>query len=345
MGADFDGDTAAVFAMRPDEHERAVAVRPSQIGRHDFWQTYMFKPGKQYLYGLHLLTTRDSNKTLVERFKTELSAAGAPAWASSIDEWCARVADSEIKDGSWWGIVEKYALLGLAADPGMNLGLFLDPKEVLGLDVIDCKAAKSDYYRDNDGNRVQQKLTAKILAGEGLQLFPEIDPIGTVMAPAQKLKGTFGNQFRHLVLKARTVDSRTSMAAQALTEQLTQRVLSIKAAGEELPSDKDYTTFLKPLWLRRKSTRLRRPRSKSNLKRLPPQWVSDITSSPGWGIIKEVLNCDDQKCRPLPWHEWLFAPDKLLDLLQPGEPWLDGAIQMELPLDDLRAINFLARAT
>jgi hypothetical protein len=289
--------------------------------------------------------TRNSNKSLAERFKAELSAAGAPGWADSINGWFDRVAETKDKDGSWWGIVEKYALLGLAADPGMNLGLFLDPNEIRSLDAISCKAAKSEYYQVGGGNsNQQQELTAKILAGKGLELFPEIDPIGSIMTPAEELKGTFGNQFRHLVFKSDTLDARTIMAAQALTERITQRVLSIKAAGEQLPRFKDYASFLRPRWLRKRSKGTSRPRRESKLESRPPKWISDLTSKPGWTTIKELLHCGDDRYEPLPWHKWLFAPDKLLDLLQPNASSLEGAIQLEMPLDDLRASNFLARA-
>ncbi len=79
LGADFDGDTVALFATAPTDPPGGC---PSSLAAHDLFNEkdlpgprVMFAPGKQYLYGLARVAENDS---LVEQFRRDLLSARAP---------------------------------------------------------------------------------------------------------------------------------------------------------------------------------------------------------------------------------------------------------------------------
>jgi hypothetical protein len=135
----------------------------------------------------------------------------------------------------------------------MGVGIFENAEEVLELPVIRCGAAKRETY--GSGEEEQRRMTGAILQGLSLTLHvPKgtakgIDPIGEIMADAQPLKATFGNEIRHFVFGAAHIDRHTITAAQTLTEKLTQSVLSVKAVGTGLPSEAYYQAKLRSRWI------------------------------------------------------------------------------------------------
>jgi len=351
LGADYDGDDAAVFAIRPGELQRATAVTPPRIALHEFWKSPMFTPGKQYVYGLHLLTSDARNRKLFERFKGELAALVAPPWPvgkdarDALDTWCRDAAEKEHPDGRWWAIVEKYALLALTADPGMGLGVFSNVDDILELSVVKCQAAKKELFDGKE--KKQRRLTNAILKRGSLSLLsgpPDqvIDPIGEIMAAAQKPKGQFGNEIRHLVFKADTADPKIISAAQAVTEKLTQAVLSVKSVGKPLPKFSDYKRVLRRRWIRSK-----RPVGRSKEQPLSPAISELVAEVQKWGIQNELDRAFQKSAsddgQDSTWRQWLFAPYELLKLLHPdGKKCFDCNTEIVLPGDDLRVSRLLS---
>ena len=86
-----------------------------------------------------------------------------------------------------------------------------------------------------------------ILRGESLTLhkIQRIDPIGSIMAKAQSLKGKFGGQIKHFVFRSRILDTLVVQAAQTLTEMLQQKVLSVKTIETDLPKFDEYMKTVK----------------------------------------------------------------------------------------------------
>ncbi len=136
-------------------------------------------------------------------------------------------------------------LASLADDPGMGLG-FLDLEALASLPVVTCAAAKSDHFVSAAGSTRDGFL--QILAGKSLERYrrffmPADDPIADVMAASRIAVGLFGGTLRRLLYRSNALTTTWVCQAQALTEQATQRVLSVKAGSRPLPF-KDFSRLL-----------------------------------------------------------------------------------------------------
>jgi hypothetical protein len=337
LGGDFDGDEADVLAISDDHADIFSRLSPSAICRHDFHETNLFKPSKQYIYGLYLL---EKDVALLREFQDELQSNGAPSWpdgqknsdsdshVTSLDRWLNEVAVSEKRNGKWWAVLEKYALLALAADPGMGLLVPTKREDLLNLPVVQCGAAKGAIYGQDavpiaDGRgSIQIRMVGAVLRGDSLTLHQDgIDPIGSIMAKAHSLKEKFGGQIKHFVFRARTLNSKIAMAAQTLTEVLTQKALSVKTLDADLPDFNEFN-YQKDRW--RKVNR----GIDATIEGVPETALKKLD---------EAFFSDNDPSALLPkWGEWLDQPEKLPKLLADEK-------ELRLPLDDLRVQPFVSR--
>jgi hypothetical protein len=323
MGADFDGDTVAVFAL-PDFQGPVAASRPSAIACQDVLGVPLFLAGKQYVWGLARLM---QDRSLKAALSQALREAGAPPWPDdpsltsarqALEQWVGTAGTDPQRDGRWWGLVEEHALRGLALDPGMGLGLF--PWEQLtGLEVIAQGAAKGDLYTP-----AQAPALTRLLAGQSLEIYRQADPSGgdliaEVMVVAKASVGYFGGVFRRLLLSVRQVDPGFLRHGQALTEQLTQQVLSIKA-GQRPLSFAEFQPLLRGLL---EGTAADLPEALAHLK-------------PLWTELRRRLAADGSGACP-DWLQWLRLPHELARLVDEA-----AAGCLHLPLDDPRGQLFLA---
>jgi hypothetical protein len=242
MGADFDGDSMAVFGHLAGLVGSPEAVRPSALAWDGLLERGMFFPGKQYLFGLYLLTRAPAK---LQALGDELKQAGAPSWPEAaelrqaLDAWLQAAVRAQPR-GQWWAILERHALEGLAGDPGMGVGL-MELGALGRLAVVTCGAAKSDLFAP-DAESSRENLE-RILAGAGLEIYrpapsagrEPADPIAAIMAAARASVGLFGGALRRLLFRARGVSAEWVRQAQAVTEQATQKVLSVKAGQRPLP--------------------------------------------------------------------------------------------------------------
>ena len=86
MGADFDGDTVAVFGALPAPAEGAACL-PPRLAWHPLLERPLFVPGKQYQYGLYRLM---QNADRLADLRQALRQAGAPVWPEAVsvaDAW------------------------------------------------------------------------------------------------------------------------------------------------------------------------------------------------------------------------------------------------------------------
>jgi hypothetical protein len=322
MGADFDGDTLAVFATLPGEGAGVTAARPSRLAWDELLQRPMFVPGKQYLFGLHRLM-HDPQR--LQAFQQELHATGAPAWPAvpeakaALESWVGATA-GVVADGGWWGIVERHALDALAAEPGMGLELY-SVEELAKLDVLRCGAAKAELFA-----AANRATCLQILRGESLAPYrltgvtaSGADPIADVMLAAKVSVGRFGGVLRRLLFSIAHLTPADIRAAQALTEQATQKVLSVKAGRKPLPFGA-YDAEVRRL-SRGEAPEL--PTEPAELGELLERAVNTGI----WERLRAAL------ALPVPvWLRWLREPHRLAELLSQ----VPGGV-LEIPLDDLRA--------
>jgi hypothetical protein len=211
-----------------------------------------------------------------------------------------------------WAAIEAHALAALGSDPGMGFGL-LSVAELAALDVVRCGAAKNLYHDSRD-----QEVMSRLLAGQGLAIYRKgseaSDPIADVMVAAKALIGRFGGALRRLIYSARPpLQPGTVEQAQALTEQVTQKALSVKG-GKPPISYGDYERQLRRL-LRGEG------------------WDESVQGE--LRALLEPLRNVWEKLRlamtgePSAWLEWLRQPHLLPDLLA-----REGTLR--LPLHDLR---------
>jgi hypothetical protein len=322
MGADFDGDTVAVFALPALSGDPATAC-PSALARHDIFDAPMFLPGKQYVWGLHCL---ERDETLRTRLNEALRAVGAPSWPAPsserstkqrLESWTKEAAEHPTRTGRWWGVVEEHALAALARCPGMGLGLF-DPEELRMLDVIVQGAAKGDHYRP-----ANEAALTRILNGRSLDAYKkgtaqeDADPIGVVMAAAKASVGSFGGVFRRLLFGADAIDNLMIREGQALTEQLTQQVLSIKAGQRPL----EFGVFRPRLQRLLQGQPTTLPESLAHLR---PLWIRLQERQRRW-----------KEAAPL-WLGWLRQPHRLAELVDRSPRGV-----LRLPIDDPRTVLFM----
>jgi hypothetical protein len=326
MGADFDGDTIAVFAALPGS-DLAEAIHPSAVAWDEVLDRPMFVPGKQYLYGLHLLMRQ---RPASDALNEELQQAGAPGWPAgqtakaALESWVRAAARREA-DGAWWAVVERHALAALATDPGMGLGLF-PPEQIIDLEAVRCGAAKAEIYAAN--NSEAWRAVTRILAGGSLDLYrredrpAEPDPIAEVMVAAKASVGLFGGALRRLLYSAARLDPADIRAAQVLTEQATQKVLSVKA-GKRPIRFAEYDRHLRRLLA---GEPVEVPEPGSDLHEL----LDRAGKSGLWERLRQALRTE-----PPPWVTWLREPYRLVELVA------DSPQQaLWLPAQDLRVSSW-----
>jgi hypothetical protein len=325
MGADFDGDTVALFAALPGVNGSAESCRPSALAAHDVLRDgdgrprAMFLPGKQYVYGLKLLADRPGKW---QAFRAALRQAGAPDWEtkgniiSEMEAWVVAASGRvTAAKGDWWRIVEEHALRGLAADPGMGLGLW-SLEELALMPAVACRAAK-DLYQPGVG----RGLIALILNGKSLDVFQgmAVDPITTVMVAGRSSVGRFGGALRRLVYSAAPFGPEVARAAQALTEQVTQRALSVKAGQQPVPVG-EFERQLRRL-LRGKEPKIADSSALLSI-------LTELHEV--WELLRKAMPDTAPPCL-----EWLRNPYRLAELVEKNG--------FSLPLtDDLRLRGWLA---
>ncbi len=324
LGADYDGDTVAIFAAIPG-CEPPPDARPHRNAVHDLTGKALFIPGKQYVYGLSLL--EESSEALA-RFNAAVSAAGAPTWptgekntAARLQTWLTRVTATPNPLPEWWSLLESHALAALAADPGMGLTL-TTATELPRLRAVACGAAKN-LYDDATG----MSLAEDYLAGRSLDRYRKVgsgtrlpfDPIAEVMVAARNAIGRFGGALRRLVFALPSPTPRDLRLAQTLTEQTTQKALSVKA-GQPPVSVQAF---------------------EMQLRRLLQGEAWDLPPDDDLGRILEPLRAiwDElarrfRDCDAAPWLDWLRAPHELVEILTQTHV-------LRLPLDDVRVSAFL----
>ncbi|HJT76721.1 MAG TPA: hypothetical protein VJ739_05920, partial [Gemmataceae bacterium] len=264
---------------------------------------------------------RDADR--LQELSTALRQAGAPPWPGGPrvgDDWrgwMRSFAGAEA-DGRWWALIEQHASRALAAEPDMGFGLFA-VGGLAELPVVRCGAAKDLYQGDRAREAAEQILAGKSLQVYGLRHDPAApaapDPIAEVMVAGKTSIGRFGGALRRLLYAAPAIDPGFVADAQCLTEQATQKALSVKAGKPPLQFG-DYERQLRRL-----------------LNGEPP----DL---PEGSEIRAVLGPLETVCGRLwaalggevpVWLEWLRKPHELAELLAVEA---EGVIR--LPLEDLR---------
>jgi hypothetical protein len=241
--------------------------------------------------------------------------------------WAALAARSGAPSGAWWEAVERHALLALADDPGMGLGLG-SPADLAGLPAVACGAAKQEVF---DGYGPGSELF-HAYRGESLSVYEgrpgqggaaAQDTIETVMVAAARATGRFGNVPRRFLYAARRVDAGFVRAVQALSEQAMQRVLSVKAGAAPL----DFRTFekhvLRPL----------RQGKAPDHEGMPPA-LDELLGTETMRRVCDRIRENMDAAAPL-WVQWLARPSNLGGLLE------QAGGQLEVPLEDPRVRPFL----
>ncbi len=316
LGADYDGDTVALFAAQPPLPTDPQACRPSALAWHPVVKEPMYKPGKQYQYGLRLLA-QDAER--LRKFQEALIAAGAPECnPEDLNSWV-KQASEHSPQGVWWAILEKHALDALADKPDLDFGL-LNLDELTVLNAVKWKAAKNLY----DGDVARNAMT-QILAGRSLDIYrygaATVDPIADVMVAGKTAIGYFGGALRRIVYSAneRQLTPDTIQNAQALTEQVTQKALSVKAGKP-------------PLQFNQFNRQLRRLLSHEDATPSKDLELEELLNNPQikvvWAALKQTMPAAD--AQPV-WLRWLRSPYELEKLLK-----ITAAGVIRLPLADLR---------
>lgn len=317
LGADFDGDTVALFAALPGASAGSASCSPPTLAWHPLLEEATFKPGKQYQYGLHLLT---HHPEAAARLQTALRAVEAPDWPDEADvrkavsTWIQKATQQGAK-GRWWAVLEELALHALADDPAMGLGL-ADAEELSRLPVIRCGAAKDLY----SGPAMRD-----VLRGDSLAIYrrrrdaeaPLPDPIADVMVAAKASIGQFGGALRRLIYSAEQLRPDDIQMAQCLTEQVTQKALSVKA-GEPPLRYADFERQLRRLLKRQELNAAEHEELQALLARIGKKL------EPIWEALRSRMPVEAKV-----WLEWLRQPHELQRLVA-------KAGEVRLPLSDLR---------
>ena len=325
MGADFDGDTVAMFAELPGQPETDAQARPPRIAWDSSLKRAMFVPGKQYIYGLALLASDERRLGLLNQ---SLKSVGAPSWnvklastpKDAFQDWVEASA-ALVAEGRWWAILEEHAISALVGDAGMGL-VIRSAEEISQLPVVQCGAAKADVF---DAKSIETRSALeRVLDGRSLEIYERpsaecSDPIADVMVAAKESIGRFGGALRRLLFTAPKLDVDLVRDAQMITEQATQRALSVKAGKKPLP----YSKYNKHLGRILKGEP-RIPADNEDLERL-----FDDLAEPCDRL------CEQMKGSPI-WLRWLRNPQELAALLVQVD---DGAIVV--PADDVRVASWL----
>jgi hypothetical protein len=322
LNADFDGDTVALFAALPGTLP-TPECRPQNNAAHDLTGKALFVPGKQYVYGLSLLEESPDD---LAHFNAALQELGAPVWpagekttAARLQAWVIAASQHDEPSPAWWATAEAHALAALAADPGMSLGLY-PASELPHLRAVKCGAAKNLY-----DDAVGLQLAEELLTGRGLDRYRRaagaalpFDPIADVMVAAKNAIGRFGGALRRLLYALPDLTPEDVRLAQTLTEQTTQKALSVKA-GQPPVSVTEFERQLRRL-LQGQGWDL--PEGDNLARILEPL-------RPIWSALQARLESGEHP----DWLAWLRAPHELADILS-RTPIL------RLPLSDLRLASW-----
>ena len=225
--------------------------------------------------------------------------------------------------GRWWAVLEEHALAAVASDPTLGFGLG-DVNELANLPVVRCGAAKDLYGSPHD-----RAALADILRGDSLAVYrrrgdaaPARDPIADVMVAAKASIGQFGGALRRLIYSAPRLRPEDVQTAQCLTEQVTQKALSVKA-GKPPIHYADFERHLRRLLSRKESS----AEDRSDLRAL----LAEIGKNAAvvWEHLESLMPPDAP-----PWLEWLRKPHELAAIV-------DRAGEIRLPLDDVRVRGWL----
>jgi hypothetical protein len=330
LAADFDGDAIMVF-HRVTGHDDAQPPLPSEVALDEVLNRGVFYPGKQYVYGIHLLQRREE---MVRRLDEDLQREGAPPLPreevakTALEKWAREAALRSDASGKWWSLVERYALEALAEDPGMGLGLW-EEATWNNREVVSCGAAKAEVFTSfGQGSEAFHAYRGESLAVYALNSIAQPSPRGedmieVVMVVGAKMKGKFGNVPRQFLYAAEKLDSAFVRDVHALSEMANQQVLSVKAGEGGLK----FAAFKKHIL--------------GPLARGEDLSLEDMPSAIR-AFLKEGLMEACQRIRmrvhtDVPaWLRWLRRPSVLGKILQES----DGLI--ELPLEDPRVSPFLA---
>ena len=320
MGADFDGDTVAMFENTMiksvgDYNKLLSKLACSKKEFGDIADEKMLYPKKQYFFGLYKLINDEIKfKSFLDCLGKDFSSLGNFTCVfqmaqkyKCVDEflnkWIALAGynKSEESNGKYWGILEEHALLALSEEPDMGLGLF-DFNEIKALPVIKCGAAKE----------IADKLE-HIFEGKSLDSYsnPPIvgcsdDPIANVMVKSKIVVSKFGGVLRRLIynIPETKIEPEIIAKAQALAEYITQKVLSVKA-GEKPVSYEPYAEIIKNLISREPSPKIED--LKENLKETDLEKYVDFLKS-----FKKDFGTSKSES----WLEWLREPHKLKDIYE-----------------------------
>lgn len=325
LGADFDGDTIAMYSSLPGEPGDLATCRPSHLAWDNSLKRAMFVPGKQFRFGLGLLSQHPERLSALQR---ELAAVGAPPWenatndpAHAFDSWVQQTHGSKTGDKPW-SILERHAIAALALNPGMDLGL-LSPESLASLSMVKWSAAKRDVF---DSSQAESwDALCRVLSGESLSFYLDsaneaFDPIATVMIVAKESVGKFGGALRRLLYSSKQLRPGIVQSAQTLTEQATQRALSVKAGKRPLhfpPFNRRLNALINgnPLELSGK-------KGDEDVEELLTK-LTEVYEHLRKGMTS---NSDDSEMEP--WLGWLRSPHRLFDLTRHHG--------LSLPLDDIR---------
>lgn len=234
LAADFDGDTATVFAVNADTPEELSNVsslekcRPSMIQWDNILRQPKYKPSKQYQHGLYLLQENEKERELMRR---ELEEQGAPRWpdhenvTKALNEWLEQVSQIENADPRWWSIMEYHALLSLSRSPDMDFGVVNCCSQLKELDCVRSGAANLQLH---ENTWKEENTGDQILNGKALDFFRNgYDPI--LVAMDERSKGYFGTECEKLIARKKSLKaSEAVQKIQAFTEELQQEALNTK---------------------------------------------------------------------------------------------------------------------
>jgi hypothetical protein len=178
-----------------------------------------------------------------------------------------------------------------------------------------------------------------VLGGESLRIYEygsdADDPVADVMLDAKLAVGRFGGALRRLLAEVADLNPDTVRRAQCLTEQATQRVLSVKA-GERPMRFSDYDLLVQAILMEKKVDPNRE------------DWIKEILDERGWRKVdaRAILERTRPFLKAFPdgfWQEiavpfkrpapegvaWLFKPWELAKLTRNGKT-------LTLPVSDVR---------
>lgn len=328
LAADFDGDTATVFAIRTDMPQELSAAsniekcRPSKI----HWDTILdepkFKPTKQYQHGLHLLQQSAAHR---KALNTALKEHGAPSWPDSenpieaLSNWLKQVSQREVAEDCWWSILETHALFALSRSPDMGFGLAICCDTLKEMACVESKAANIQLYENTKGGIDTGNL---ILSGKGLGFFSQgWDPILSAMD--EKSKGEFGTESERLIARRRELRSSGIVKKiQAFTEELQQEALNTKKTTDRYKFN-GYETDLKES--------LKQGKPAGRLQNLPERLHDEL---------KEIVA--DRENAASSFEYLIYKPQDLLEKLSPCSDSKSKSNwnPLMIRLDDIRASIF-----